>query len=131
MVAILGFMFTAGSLLSLIRAHRLRWRNLRDVLLLVGLVAIFIVELTSGLQLIARPQVSGPAQTIAVLVVACFLVGIARAWELIGGPTIGLGHEIGALMRNSDRRGDAAEDDLAAHGVQRPGAHTEGAKTDP
>lgn len=32
-VAVLGLMFTTASLLSLIRANRLRWRNLRDVAL--------------------------------------------------------------------------------------------------
>jgi hypothetical protein len=111
-VAVIGLLFTVASLLSLIRSHRLRWRHLRDVVLLIGLVAIFAVQLAAGLHLIARPEQPGPARTVAVLVVVCFLVGIARAWELIGGPTIGLGHEIGALVRlGADRGGDAAGDD--------------------
>lgn len=110
-VAILGLIFTTASLLSLIRTHGLHWRNVRDLAFLIGLVAIFGVQLISALQIIARPEDLNPARTIAVLVVVCFLVGIARAWELIGGPTIGLGHEIGALVRPSDHRREAAEDD--------------------
>lgn len=33
------------------------------------------------------------------MVVVCFFVGIARAWELIGGPSIGLKQEIGMRLR--------------------------------
>lgn len=112
-VAIIGLVFTTASVLSLIRTHLLQWRNVRDLVFLVGLVAIFVVQLISALQTIARPEDSNPSQTIAVLVVVCFLVGIARAYELIGGPTIGLGHEIEALVRHHDQRDDVVDDDPA------------------
>ena len=53
--------------------------------------------------MIAHPGDRGAVNTIAVLVVICFLIGIARSWELIGGPSIGLGHEVTELVRGRQR----------------------------
>ncbi|MGI8590764.1 MAG: hypothetical protein ACR2M5_07225 [Nakamurella sp.] len=109
-VAILGLMFIIGSLLSLIRVHGIRWRDLRDMLFLVVLMATFVIQLISGATVIANPADPDTVRTIAILVVVCFLVGIARAWELVGGPTIGLSREIVALARNDDHRANRATD---------------------
>ena len=59
--------------------------------------------MAEGLGVIANPANSGDVNTIAILVVCCFLIGIARAWELIGGPSIGIAHEVTALIRSHGR----------------------------
>jgi len=110
-VATLGLLFVTGSLLSLLRVNGIRWRDLRDMVFLLGLAATFVIQLISGAGEIANPNDSGTVRTIAVLVIVCFLIGIARAWELIGGPSVGLTHEIGALLRNHHRPAGTDEGD--------------------
>ena len=98
-VAAIGLLFVAASLVSLIRLHQVRWTVARDALFLVGLAVIFVVQMIAGVGVLAQPGNSGNVNTIAILVVFCFLVGISRSWELIGGPSIGLAHEVTALVR--------------------------------
>jgi hypothetical protein len=102
-VSVLGLTFVLASLLSLIRVYGSRRGEMRDALFLVGLVVVFILQLISGLGVIGRPRDTGAVETIATLVIVCFVIGIARAWELIGGPSIGIAREVGAIVRRGDR----------------------------
>ena len=110
-VAILGLAFVAASLLSLIRLRQVRRDRWRDALFLIGLAVTFVSQLIQGADVIADPGDSGAVNTIAILVVICFLIGIARAWELIGGPAIGIAHEVAELVRDHERGADDPTDD--------------------
>jgi hypothetical protein len=102
-VAATGLLFVAAALLSLVRLRHVRWATARDAIFLVGLAVVFVLQLIEGLAVNADPANSGDVNTIAVLVVCCFFIGIARAWELIGGPSIGFAHEVTALVRSHGR----------------------------
>jgi hypothetical protein len=110
-VAIIGLTFVVASLLSLIRLRQMGWRTLRDAFFLIGLVATFVVQLIAGISVIAHPGDSGAVNTIAIVVAFCFLIGIDRAWELIGAPTIGMGREVAALVRGHARAADDRSDE--------------------
>jgi hypothetical protein len=83
---------------------------LREGLFLVGLAATFVVQLIEGVEVIIQPGNSGDVNTIAILVIVCFLIGVARAWELIGGPSIGIWPEITALVREHQRGADPSDE---------------------
>jgi hypothetical protein len=101
-VAIVGIIFVVASLLSLIRLREVRRGTLGDLLFLLGLIVVFVLQLEQGAEVIAQSRNPGAVDTIAILVVVCFLIGIGRAWELIGGPSIGLTQEVRALAQNRD-----------------------------
>ena len=109
-VAIVGLTFVTASILSLLRLRAVHWATVRDGVFLVGLAAIFIIQLVTGLSLVSQPDDASAVNTIAILVVVCFLVGIARAWELIGGPSLDLTREVTALVRDRNHEPAAPED---------------------
>jgi hypothetical protein len=93
-----GLASVVAALLSLLRWRRIRWRHLHDEIFLLGLFTVFLLQLLNGVSVVRRPADTAAVRTIAVLVVLCFLIGVARAWELVGGPTIGLRSEVAARL---------------------------------
>jgi hypothetical protein len=117
-----GLLFVVASVLSLIRVRQVRWPTARDLAFLLGLGVTFVLQLLSGLDVVGHPGDSGMVNNLAIVVIVCFLIGIARAWELIGGPSIGIGHEVVALAR----RAEAARDGTpgSADGAGAAGTHS-------
>jgi hypothetical protein len=98
-VAILGMVFIAASLLSLIRLRAQHGSPPRDALFLAGQAVTLVIQLVAGISAIHSPDSTGDVRAIAIVVIVSFFIGVARAWELIGGPEIGLLHELRLLGR--------------------------------
>ncbi len=110
-VAVVGLTFVAAALLSLIRLRQVRWDTSRDAFFLILLGVTFVIQLIEGVDVITQPGDSGAVDTIAILVVVCFLIGISSAWELIGGPSIGITHEVAEIVRGRQRGVDDSVDE--------------------
>ena len=123
-VAILGLLFVVASLLSLVRVRGLRMATARDALFLTGQAVVFVFQLIYGIELLGQSNDTGPVESIGILVIICFIIGISRAWELIGGPQVGITHEIVALVRSveSSRAADGKDSSPAGAGSTGPGS---------
>ena len=101
-VSAAGLAFVVAALLSLVRLGRgqLRWSTARDALFLLSLAVTFVIQLVESVLIVTSSSNPGAVDTIAILVIICFLIGISRAWELVGGPSFGIAHEVTALVRS-------------------------------
>jgi MFS family permease len=110
-VAIVGLLFIAGALMQLAPAWRAKRIGPRDLTFLLALLVVFVIQLIAGVELDRHTNDGSDLQTICVLVIVCFLIGIARAWDLVGGPNIYLVHQL-LKRRQTRRRPDDGSDRL-------------------
>jgi uncharacterized membrane protein YiaA len=99
-VAIIGLLFVIGALVRVIPVWRSKRIRLSDVSYLAGLLVVFVIQLLAGLGLDRHARNAGDLKTICILVIVCFLLGIARAWELVGGTSITLSSSLIARLGN-------------------------------
>ena len=97
---VLGEFFVGASLLSLFRLRREQPGQARESLFLAGLAIVFAIQIATAIALTGDGENVGDIRTLAILVVICALGGIARSWELIGGPNIGLRREVVRTVRD-------------------------------
>jgi hypothetical protein len=106
--ASLGEVFVFASLLSLYRLRREQPGGWRESLFLAGTAVVFGIQLVAGIALTGNEESVGEVRTLAILVVVCALGGIARSWELIGGPAIGLRREFVSTVRQHSHDDDSS-----------------------
>jgi hypothetical protein len=71
---------------------------------LVAQSLVFVYEVIVGIQLARNPNDVGSLKTVCTVLIVLFLVGIARAWQLIGARDTGLITEVGHSVRSRSRR---------------------------
>lgn len=76
--------------------------SITDLFFLVGLAVVFAVEAAQGFDLLAHPGDAVSVENLAILVIACFLIGIPRSWELIGGPSFGIRQQVASMVRRAE-----------------------------
>jgi hypothetical protein len=100
---------TCGLLLIQLRESDLR--RVREFVLVLILFPLYGYQIVNAVRLLHHPAATGALQDEAILVVVCFLVGIGRAWELVGARSTGLIHA--ALAQKRVTRPPAATGGLA------------------
>ena len=98
-VAAVGFVFVLASGLALVLDRGVLWGDLPHLLFLLVLAVLFVMQFIASLRLVTGGGDGDTVQTtFAVLVMVSFIVGISRAWELVGGPSISpYGHVVEML----------------------------------
>jgi hypothetical protein len=98
-----GLGSTAGIALFELRDAKLR--QVREALLTALLVVLYGYQIDSAVRLLANAADTDALQGVAIIVVVCFLSGIARAWELLGGRQTGIVHTAIAIKRSAATAG--------------------------
>jgi hypothetical protein len=96
-LGVIGILFTAAAIRSILSSQATRRQQMRQLGLILLLLLIFGTELISGIALIANSRHSTALEVIGYALVTSVIVGIARAWELVGERDTGILASISVL----------------------------------
>jgi hypothetical protein len=112
---VIGIFFTAAAMRSIVSSRSTARQKWRQMGLIALLLLIFGTELISGILAIGRPGDSGLLEYIGYALVASLIVGISRAWELVGDIDTGLFASL-AVLAGHPRTLTGGDDASAAPG---------------
>jgi hypothetical protein len=101
-LGVIGITFSAAAVRSIRASGSPARQELFQLELIALLLAIFGTELVSGIIAIANPR-SEAVQVIGYALITSLIVGISRAWELIGDRDTGLAASIAVLLGHRPR----------------------------
>jgi hypothetical protein len=115
-LGVIGITFSAAAVRSIRASGSASRQQLFQLELIALLLAIFGTELVSGIIAIASPGTGEAMQVISYALIASLIVGISRAWELIGDRDTGLAASIAVLLGHRPRS-EAAIADIKRSGA--------------
>jgi hypothetical protein len=124
-LGIIGLFFTAASLRTIVSSRATAGLRLGQTGLIVLLLLIFGTELGYGIAVLIHPHSSGLVAKISYALVTSILVGIARAWELVGDRDAGILASIAVLARHEHKH-PAGQPAAGPAGGDTPGRRTDG-----
>jgi hypothetical protein len=114
---VIGVFFTIAGIRTTFAVTELRAQRRPQLYLVVLLLLAFGFELMYGIELIVDPRRSGAVTTIGDLLIASLLIGIARAWELVGDWDTGIVSSIALLTGRKSMVQGSGDGDLP-HGPE-------------
>jgi hypothetical protein len=106
-VGVFGVFFTAAGIRATLSLPVQQQHRRPQVVLVVALLLVFGFQTFNGIELIIHPDRVGALAIIGDVLIASLLIGIARAWELVGDWDTGIVASISRLIGHhaqSDRR---------------------------
>jgi hypothetical protein len=97
-LGVIGIMFSAAAVRSIRSSGSPARQQLFQFELITLLLLIFGTELISGIVVIANQRSGVAVQVIGYALISSLIVGISRAWELIGDRDTGLAASIAVLL---------------------------------
>ena len=104
-VGLIGVLFTAAGVRTIISLHMEKEQRRPQLVLVVALLLVFGYELVYGIQLMINSRHGGALANISFGLIASLLIGIGRAWELVGAWDTGLFASVGRLIGRETRIG--------------------------
>ena len=83
----------------------------RGRVLLLGSLAIYVLETWWGIELLRRPTRTSALENVTSVLLIAYAVALARAWELLGGQDYSLIHAGITLIRSKGGRGEESAGD--------------------
>lgn len=97
-VGVVGVFFTAAGLRATAALPRDQQRRRHQLPLIIGLLVVFGFQLYYGVELLAHRPGTGALSGLGDVLIGSLLIGIARAWELVGEWDTGITASIGVLL---------------------------------
>jgi hypothetical protein len=111
---VIGILFSAAGAKSIMSSLQTFRQRSRQIGLIVLLMLIFGVELISGITVIAGARTGTPGHLIGYALVTSVVVGISRAWELVGDRDTGLFASVAVLTGHTPASADTPGDSETA-----------------